>query len=146
MIRNWCCSFVMFSYETVFWLPSFCLVLWRWGWPVNDWNVSSCLLYTCETAYYNTFVFKSSTNVSRRHTKSNLFTYEIKSASFIFDLNPRMLYDRKETDFTFAAVRGPRPLAYFPEFLFLSPFCFGVTALCGHSSTVGDTGCSGLCG
>ena len=22
-----------------FWLPSFCLVLWRWGWPVNDWNV-----------------------------------------------------------------------------------------------------------
>ena len=31
----------------------FCLLLWRWGWPVNDWNVSSCLLYTCETAYYN---------------------------------------------------------------------------------------------
>ena len=39
MIRNWCCSFIMCSYETVFWLPSFCLVLWRWGWPVNDWNV-----------------------------------------------------------------------------------------------------------
>ena len=53
MIRNWCCSFIMCSYETVFWLPSFCLLLWRWGWPVNDWNVSSCLLYTCETAYYN---------------------------------------------------------------------------------------------
>ena len=31
----------------------FGLLLWRWGWPVNDWNVSSCLLYTCETAYYN---------------------------------------------------------------------------------------------
>ena len=29
----------MCSYETVFWLPSFCLVLWRWGWPVNYWNV-----------------------------------------------------------------------------------------------------------
>ena len=54
MIRNWWCSFIMCSYETVFWLPSFCLLLWRWGWPVNDWNVSSCLLYTCETAYYNT--------------------------------------------------------------------------------------------
>ena len=39
MIRNWCCSFIMCSYETVFWLPLFCLVLWRWGWPVNDWNV-----------------------------------------------------------------------------------------------------------
>jgi len=39
MIPNWCCSFVMCSYETVFWLPSFCLVLRRWGWPVNDWNV-----------------------------------------------------------------------------------------------------------
>ena len=39
MIRNWCCSFIMCSYETVFWLPSFCLVPWRWGWPVNDWNV-----------------------------------------------------------------------------------------------------------
>ncbi len=37
-----------------------------------------------------------------------------------------MLYDRKETDFTFAAVRGPRPLSYFPEFVF---FCFVVTAL-----------------
>ena len=23
MIRNWCCSFIMCSYETVFWLPSF---------------------------------------------------------------------------------------------------------------------------
>ena len=53
MVRNWCCSFIMCSYETVFWLPSFCLLLWRWSWPVNDWNVSSCLLYTCETAYYN---------------------------------------------------------------------------------------------
>jgi len=40
-----------------------------------------------------------------------------------------MLYDRKETDFTFAAVRGPRPLSYFPEFVFLPPFCFVVTAL-----------------
>ena len=40
-----------------------------------------------------------------------------------------MLYDRKETDFTFAAVRGPRPLSYFPKFLFLPPFCFVVTAL-----------------
>ena len=39
MIRNWCCSFVTCSYETVFWLSLFCLVLWRWGWPVNDWNV-----------------------------------------------------------------------------------------------------------
>ena len=39
MIRNWCCSFIMCSYETMFRLPSFCLVLWRWGWPVNDWNV-----------------------------------------------------------------------------------------------------------
>ena len=39
MIRNWCSSFIMCSYETVFWLPLFCLVLWRWGWPVNDWNV-----------------------------------------------------------------------------------------------------------
>ena len=39
MIRNWCCSFVICSYETVFLLPSFCLQLWRWGWPVNDWNV-----------------------------------------------------------------------------------------------------------
>ena len=40
-----------------------------------------------------------------------------------------MLYDRNEIDFTFAAVRGPRPLSYFPEFLFLPPFCFVVTAL-----------------
>ena len=39
MIWNWCCSFIMCSYETVFWLPSFCLVLWRWGWRVNDWNI-----------------------------------------------------------------------------------------------------------
>ena len=40
MIRNWCCSFIMCSYETVFWLLFvFCLVLWRWGWPVSDWNV-----------------------------------------------------------------------------------------------------------
>ena len=39
MIRNWGCSFIMCSYETVFWLPSFCLVLWHWGRPVNDWNV-----------------------------------------------------------------------------------------------------------
>ena len=23
MVRNWCCSFIMCSYETVFWLPSF---------------------------------------------------------------------------------------------------------------------------
>ena len=51
MIRNWCCSFIMCSYETVFWLPSFCLVLWRWGWPVKWLNVF--LLHTCETAYYN---------------------------------------------------------------------------------------------
>ena len=40
-----------------------------------------------------------------------------------------MLYDRNEIDFTFAAVRGPRQLFYFPEFLFLPPFCFVVTAL-----------------
>ena len=35
----------------------------------------------------------------------------------------------KETDFTFVAVRGPRPLSYFPEFLFLPPFCFVVKEL-----------------
>ena len=32
-----------------------CPVLWCWSWPVKDWKrFSSCLLYTCETAYYNT--------------------------------------------------------------------------------------------
>ena len=47
-----------------------------------------------------------------------------------------------EIDFTFAAVRGPRQLFYFPEFLFLPPFCFVVTALCAFEDcrvTLGDT-------
>ena len=40
-----------------------------------------------------------------------------------------MLYDRNEIAFTVAVERGPRPLSYFPEFLFLPPFCFVVKEL-----------------
>ena len=49
-------------------------------------------------------------------TQSNLFTYEIKSASFIFDLNPHMLYDRNEIDFTFEAV-SRNSCSYLPSAL-----------------------------
>ena len=48
---------------------------------------------------------------------------------YLYTQYPHMLYDRNEIDFTVASVLGPRPLSYFPEFLFLPPFCFVVTDL-----------------
>ena len=50
-IRNWCCSFDMFSYETVVRLPSLSMTLKLTSKGLE--TFSSCLLYTCETVYYN---------------------------------------------------------------------------------------------
>ena len=52
MIRNWCCSFDMFSYETVVWLPSLSCAMALKLTSKGLETFSSCLLSTCETAYY----------------------------------------------------------------------------------------------
>ena len=52
VIRNWCCSFDIFSYETVVWLPSLSCAMALKLTSKGLETFSSCLLYTCETAYY----------------------------------------------------------------------------------------------
>ena len=53
VIRNWCCSFDMFSYETVVWLSSLSCAMALKLTSKGLETFSSCLLYTCESAYYN---------------------------------------------------------------------------------------------
>ena len=101
----------------------------------------------------NTPGLNSSTNVSVRHTRSNLLMYFMNSASFIFVVNPHILYDKNETVFTLTALVGPWPLSYLrnvflcpPRFLafwdVLSSCPFGVPGLddCldSHASKVDD--------
>ena len=63
----------------VFWLPSFCLVLWRWGWRVNDWNVfllSLVYLWDCilqQDSYRRTW---QKTTAKADHRKSRTLTAE----------------------------------------------------------------------
>ena len=52
VIRNFCSNFGMFSCETVVWLPSLsCAMAQKLTSKGLD-TLSSCLLYTCVTAYY----------------------------------------------------------------------------------------------
>ena len=57
VIWNWCCSFDIFSYETVVWLPSSsCAMVLKLTSKGLE-TFSSCLLHTCETAWYNTHTY-----------------------------------------------------------------------------------------
>ena len=73
------------------------------------------------------FVFKSSTNLSRRHKKSDLFMYEISPIIYLGTRSTSVLWN--ETEFTLAAVLGPRPQSFFLDFLPCPPFCLGFGGL-----------------